>query len=227
MTGRRRGALWAGVVVVALLVAWYAGTQSAPGAPGPATGSGSVRLGPDPGEPVAHYLARLPAELPPPGSTAPALVQLTAELTPAGVAALVGPLAVDSVVLRVALPRVQTALRFESLAAGVPLATALATAHEQTRRRAAADAARLTGRPGAVAAAESAALVDPSCACVLAFVVEGDRAALVGLATRPGVRAVHAAPPDTSPVELALSPLLPGQVEVAAPLPDDGPVPTR
>jgi hypothetical protein len=72
---------------------------------------------------------------------------------------------------------------------------------------------------------ERAALADSRCPCVIALVVRGDRAALDAVAARPGVRAVQAAPPGTTPVELALSPLLPEQAERADPPPDDGPVP--
>jgi hypothetical protein len=60
---------------------------------------------------------------------------------------------------------------------------------------------------------------------VLALVVRADRAALEALAADPGVRAVDAAPVGATEPELALSPLLPGQVERADPPPDDGPVP--
>jgi hypothetical protein len=60
---------------------------------------------------------------------------------------------------------------------------------------------------------------------VLAVVVRADRAALEALAARPGVRAVDAAPVGTTERELALSPLLPGQLTRAEPPPDDGPVP--
>jgi hypothetical protein len=83
----------------------------------------------------------------------------------------------------------------------------------------------LTGRPHDVAAAEGAALADPGCRCVLALVVRGDRAALQALAAAAGVRAVDAAPVGVTERELALSPLLPGQVARVDPVPDDGPVP--
>ena len=66
-----------GCAVVALLTAWYAGGRFAP--TGPAPSAGSVRLGPEPGEAVAAYLARVPADLPPPGAVALALVQFVDE----------------------------------------------------------------------------------------------------------------------------------------------------
>ncbi|WP_181783622.1 hypothetical protein [Pseudonocardia pini] len=62
------------------------------------------------------------------------------------------------------------------------------------------------------------------CACVVALVVEADRAGLDRLAASPGVRAVEAAPVGVTPAELALSPLLPEQTVAAGPVPDDGPV---
>jgi hypothetical protein len=76
-----------------------------------------------------------------------------------------------------------------------------------------------------VAAAEAAALGEPGCRCVVALVVDGDRAGLAAIAGRAGVRAVEAAPPGTTNVELALAPLLPEQTARADPPPDDGPVP--
>jgi hypothetical protein len=209
-----------GCVLVGLLVAWYAGTQSPPPAPQPS--AGSVRLGPDAGEPVPAYLARLRAELPPPGFATLALVQLAAEQTPADALATTTDAAPLVAVLHVPMPRVQTALRFEQLEQPVAPATALDSARQRARAAAEADAGRLDGRARAVAAAEAAALADPTRPCVLALVVRSDRAGLESLAARQGVRAVHAAPPGTTVRELAISPLLPGQVDRADPLPDDG-----
>jgi hypothetical protein len=224
LSGRARLAVLAACVVIALLTAWYAGSRFTPGAPPPPVGS--IRLGPEAGEPVADYLARLPAQLPPPGAAAAALVQLGAQEPPERAAALVrAPTTATVAVFRVPLPRVQTALRFEPLDPGLPAAAALDTARQRARLGADADAARLAGRARDVAAAESAALGDPACACVLALVVRGDRAALEALAAVPGVRAVDAAPVGATEPELALSPLLPGQVERADPPPDDGAVP--
>jgi hypothetical protein len=175
---------------------------------------------------VADYLALLPGRLPPPGQAAPALVQLGAEATTGWAADLVGGSSAATVaVFRVPLPRVQTALRFEALEPGLPAATALDSARLRAQGGAEADAARLADRPRAVAAAEAAALADPACACVLAMVVRADRAALEALVASREVRAVDAAPVGATEPELALSPLLPGQVERVDPPPDDGPVP--
>jgi hypothetical protein len=210
----------AACVGVALVAAWYAGTQRTT-SPAPATGA--VRLGPEPGEDVAAYLARLPATLPADGVRAPALVQLAEEAGQADALAAVAGTTPRTVVFRVPLPRVQTALRFVALEDGVPVAAALDNARGRAEQAAAADAQRLTGRAGAVAAAEDRALADPACPCVLAVLVDGDRAGLAAVAGRAGVRAVEAAPPGT--VDPALAPLLPEQTVRADPPPDDGPVP--
>ncbi len=203
--------------VVVLLTAWYAGSRAV-GPSAPAPSPGSVRLGPEPGEAVDAYLARLPADLPPPGAPALALVQFAAE-RPVADAALPGVEPVTAV-FRVPIDGVQTALRFEELGTN-----ALATAQQRAAGAAETDAGRLTGRPAAVAAAEARALADPAAPGLVALLGRGDRAALEAVAAAPGVRAVHAAPPDAQPVELALSPLLPAQTETATPVPDDGPVP--
>lgn len=224
MTPRGRATVLVGCVLIVLGVAWYSGSLHAPAGPVPA--AGSVRLGPEAGEEVAAYLARLPATLPPEGVRALALVQLSGTATPGeAVAATAGTTPVTAV-FRVPLPRVQTALRFEDLEPATPAAAALDNARVRAQLTAAADARR-TGRPAAVAAAEAAALGRPDCSCVVALVVDGDRAGLGALAARPAVRAVEAAPPGSAGRELALSPLLPEQTVRADPLPDDGPVPAE
>jgi hypothetical protein len=218
---RRAAALLLGCLLVALAVAWFVGAPSAPSPPAP----GTVRLGPESGERVADYLARLPPELPAPGVEAFALVQFAGELTPSAALAAVDPAVVATAVLRVPLPRVQTALRFEPLEPDVPgAAAALDNARGRAREAAAADATRSAGRAADVAAAEAAALADPACRCVLALLVRADGAVLEALAARAEVRAVHAAPAGSTPAELALAPLLSGQVDRVVPLPDDGPV---
>jgi hypothetical protein len=221
---RLRAAVLAACAVVALLVAWYAGSRYTPSAVAPA--AGSVRLGPEAGEEVATYLARLPPTLPAEGARAPALVQLSTEAAlPDAVAAVSGTTLLIAV-FRVPFPRVQAALRFVALEPGVPVATALDNARVRAEREAAADASHLTDRPRLLAAAEAAALGRPDCRCVVALVVDGDRAGFDAVARRTPVRAVEAAPPGTTEVELALSPLLPEQTARADPPPDDGPVPT-
>jgi hypothetical protein len=223
MTGGRWPVVLLASAAVALLVAWYAGSQTP--APAPLPPAGAVRLGPDAGEPVDGYLARLPAQLPAAGPPVLALVQLAAERTAAETIATAAGAQPVSVVLRVPLPRVQTALRFEPLEPDVAAATALDNARQRAGQAAATDAARRTGRPRAVADAEARALADPDCRCVLALLVRADRAVLDALLTRPGVRAVHAADPGVTARELALAPLLPEQTVRVDPPPDDGPVP--
>ncbi|MDT7627133.1 MAG: hypothetical protein QOF99_8034, partial [Pseudonocardiales bacterium] len=149
-------------------------------------------------------------------------------------------------VIRVPLPRVQTALRFEALPP-VDLADPvlgaqrrLALAQQAAARDASAEAGRLTGRAASVARYEAAVLgggpsgaaggapsgAPTPCRCVLAVLVVGDRAALSRLAEQPAVRAVDAAPAGTPTSGVALAPLLPEQTEAADPVPDDGPVPS-
>jgi hypothetical protein len=185
--------------------------------------AGTVRLGPEPGEDVAAYLARVPATLPPDGVTAPALVQFDPPLAAADAPGAVAGTVPSTAVFRVPLPRVQTALRFEALEPDVPVAAALDNARVRAGRAAAADAVR-PDRAGAVGAAEARALGDPGCRCVLAVLVDGDGAALRVVAARPGVRAVEAAPAGS--VGPALAPLLPEQTARADPPPDDGAVPS-
>ena len=243
LTARGRVAVLAGCALVAVLVALYAAGQARTG---PTVAAGSVRLGPDAGEVVAAYAARARVGLPPPGTVALALVQFAGGRTVADAAA-VGAVPVEAV-FRVAIPRVQTALRFEPLATGTAAATTLDIARQQAALAAGADVARLGGpgtqppadgsgtpQPGtsasdgatarAATAAEAAALERPACPCVAALVVSGDGTALRALADAAGVRVVEAAPPGTTLRELALSPLLPEQVLRADPPPDDGPVP--
>jgi hypothetical protein len=125
-------------------------------------------------------------------------VQLGSEATGADALTAAGGTSPRTVVFRVPLPRVQTALRFLPLEDGVPVVAALDNARVRAEQAAAADA-RQPGRAGAVAAAEARALADPAGRCVLALLVDGDRAALAAL---------------------------PEQTARADPPPDDGPVPT-
>ena len=220
MSTRARLTVLAACAVVALLTAWYAGSRAAPSRPD--APAGTVRLGPEAGEDVAAYLARLPATLPPDGVRTSALVQLAAQVSPTDALAAVAGTTPLTVVFRVPLPRVQTALRFVALEPDVPEATALDNARAQAEQAAGADA-RQPGRAGALGAAEARALADPKCRCVLALLVDGDRAGLVALAGRGAVRAVEAAPVGT--IDPALAPLLPEQTVRTDPPPDDGPIP--
>jgi hypothetical protein len=142
ITARGRIAVLAGCVLVAVLVALYAAAQARTGPPVPP--AGSVRLGPDAGEDVAAYAGRARASLPPPGTATLALVQF-AESRTVPDAAAVGATPVEAV-FRVAIPRVQTALRFEPLTPGTAAGSALDVARQRAALAAGADAARL-GRP--------------------------------------------------------------------------------
>ena len=216
-------AILAGLALVVLAAAFVAGGEG--GGPTPAPTAGSVRLGPDPGQTVEAYRAGLARRLPAPGAETLALVQLARPVDTATAATLAGSSPVVTAVFRVPLPRVQTALRFEPVTGTGDVAAALDVARARAGFAAAADASRLTGRTGAVAAAEQRALDSPSCACLPALVVRADRARLEALSAAPGVRAVDAAPVGTRVGDLALAPLLPEQTTAADPLPDDGPVP--
>jgi hypothetical protein len=153
------------VLLVLLAVAWVAGRQSLFGAPDQPASLDAVRLGPDPGAPVAAYLAGLPARWPAPGAPAvPALVQFGTELDGASVARLLAGVTPATAVIRVPLPRVQTALRFEALPPvdlADPVLSAqrrLALAQQAAARDASAEAGRLTGRAASVARYEAAVL---------------------------------------------------------------------
>jgi hypothetical protein len=219
--------------VVTVAMAWVAGRQSLVGAAAAPRSLDAVRLGPDPGQPVAEYLAGLPAHLPPAGAVGvPALVQFGDEHDLADVVTLLAGAGVtpEQVVFRVPLLRVQTALRFERLPTvdlADPVEAAqrrLALAQQGAQRDAEAESATLTGRQAQLARYEAGVLTGRG-RCVLAILVVGGRVALTRLAARPGVRAVDAAPKGTPVTGVALAPLLPEQTEVAGPVPDDGPVP--
>jgi hypothetical protein len=228
------------LLVVVLVTAWAAGSQLSP--PSPDGGStDAVRLGPAAGEDVSAYLART-VDLPASEDRTPrlALVQFDAALAPDAAAAALARTTLLQAVVRVPLPRVQTALhQIDTPPAAPPdaLRAVLTTAAGEAAVDA-AGAASAGASPSladtrriAVARAEAAALGRPDCACVIGAVVRVDPAALPLVRAAPGVRAVQVAPPDTSRTRLAISPLLPEQGPgrpdgpVVGPVPDDGPVP--
>lgn len=224
MPPRARGAVLAMLLVVFGFAIWVAGQRGEP------VQSGVQRLGPEVGEPVADYLRRAGASLPA-GNSGPvwALVQLQAYLTPGPAAELTQGVRLSRVVLRVPLPRVQTALITRDVSGQRPVpelteALIIRLMKSAAQDRLAASRTAPGGRRAAVAAAEAAQLRG-SCPCVLALLVLGNGDALRTVAARPGVRAVHAAFPDTPIQDIAISPLLPEQIDIAGPVPDDGPVP--
>lgn len=215
-------ARWA---VLAVLFAVFGVTVMVAGHHGEPMHSGVQRLGPEAGESVALYLRRAGASLPTKISGPVwALVELDGYLTPEPAAELVRGVRLSRVILRVALPRVQTALIIRDLPGQRPVTELAEAERSAAQDRLTASREATGGRPAAVAAAEAAQLRS-GCACVLALLVYGDGDALRTVAGRPGVRAVHAALPDTPLQDLAISPLLPEQVDSAGPVPDDGPVP--
>jgi hypothetical protein len=213
-------------VLAVLLVAFGAAVVAAgQREPDPPPLPGVERLGPEPGEPVARYLGRAAISLPAQGSgPAWALVQLEDHLDAATAARLTRDVRLSRVVLRVPLPRVQTALLTHPVPGQRPAGEIAAAMRSAAGDRQAVAAPATAGRAGEVAAAEARRLRE-GCACVVALLVRGDRAALERLATRRQVRAVHAARVGTPPQGLALAPLLPEQREAAGPVPDDGAVP--
>src|SRR5918998_2555672 len=218
---------WARWAVLAVLVAALGVAVVVAGRPGePLPVTGVQRLGPEAGEPVADYLRRASASLPATESRSVwALVQLDSYLTPERAAELAQGVRLSQVVLRVPLPRVQTALIIRDLPGQRPVAELTEVLRAAAQDRAAVAFRGVPGgRPAAVAAAEAAQLRG-GCACVVALLVFGDGEALRAVAAHPGVRAVHAAFPDTPLQDVAISPLLPEQVDLAGPVPDDGAVP--
>lgn len=207
-----------------------AGQHAGPAATG-SSPAGVQRLGPEAGESVADYLRRAGASLPG-GNAGPvwALVQLDSYLAPKPAAQLASGVQLSRVILRVPLPRVQTALITRDLpgqqpGTGLTEALLIAAMESAAQNRLAAASRQVPRERSAVVAAAEAAQLGSGCACVLALLVRGDGDALRAVSVHSGVRAVHAASPDTRIWDIAISPLLPEQVDLAGPVPDDGPVP--
>ncbi|UOT01828.1 hypothetical protein MPY17_22890 [Rhodococcus opacus] len=179
-------------------------------------------LGPDNGEVVADYLARADRSLDAAGARREqwALVSFTRPVTTELVRDAASGTRVSQVLFRVPLDRVQTPLVPVSVAAGD---AALARASVLAAGRAQA----MTGETERQAqiAAVSAAELARNCACVIGVVVRGDHEALTALRSAPDVRAVEALGADAVAGRFAVRPLLPEQVEIVAPGPDDGIVP--
>lgn len=226
MTSLARAALLAVLLVALGLAVVVAGQRGEP-----PSAAAMERLGPEFGEPVADYLRRIAGTLPPPGDGRTgggqvwALVQLNGYLEPDPAAELIQGTRLSQVVLRVALPGVQTALVFRDVPGQNPAAelAAAVRAAGLDRDRAAVQAPS-GSRQAAVAVVEAARL-RAGCACVLALLVRADSAVLSRLTGHSAVRAVHAASPDTPRQGLSVAPLLPEQRDVVGPVSDDGPVP--
>ncbi|MGH3984362.1 MAG: hypothetical protein ACREX8_09765 [Gammaproteobacteria bacterium] len=219
-----RRARWAVLAVLVAALGVAVVVAGRPGEPLPVTGV--QRLGPEAGEPVAEYLRRAGASLPATESGSVwALVQLESYLTPGRAVELAQGVRLSRVVLRVPLPRVQTALIIRDLPGQRPVAELTEALRSAAQDRAAVAARNVPGGRSAAVAAVEATQLRGGCACVLALLVFGDGEALQAVAVRPGARAVHAALPDTPIQDVAISALLPEQVDTVGPVPDDGPVP--
>lgn len=212
-------------ILVAVLLSLLMSGCASPRAQPPVRGTDL--LGPEQGERVADYLARARHTLPTTGEVW-ALVQLGEPVDAGTAAALTEGIRVSRVVYRVPLPRVQTAL-VTMLVPGQRPAAELRESQQRAgdERQQAGERAAASGqsRAAGVAAVEAAEL-RAGCACVLALLVRADRAGLDAVASRPPVRAIHAAVPGLPLPAVAVSPLLPEQGDVVGPVPDDGPIPT-
>ncbi|MEU2610837.1 hypothetical protein ABZ570_04490 [Micromonospora sp. NPDC007271] len=165
-----------------------------------------------------------------------ALVSFAAYLTPARLADTLGATPVSAVVARVPLPGRQTeivrlaALRLpDDVVAGMAeLAARKDREAADYRARAAAPAAsadpelRRVYDTGASVSAREAAAYRSGCACVYAAVVRDTPDALRGLAARPGVRVVDAAPEVRRLDRTVFTPPLPEQRDVVRPPADTG-----
>ena len=180
----------------------------------------SDALGPDSGELVADYLTRAAESLDDPAAPdAPrwALVSFTAPIDIGAVAEFGADVRVAQVLFRVPIDRVQT-----------PLVTVAVPQHPEALRRAPAVAAARLQIPAsgndraARVAAVSAGRLAAGCTCVVGLVVRATPDRLHTLGSSSGVRVVEALPPDAVAGRFAVSPLLPEQVDVVTPGPDDG-----
>lgn len=201
------------VILVAAVVA-----VGALDSPRPTAARGD-RLGPESGEPVAHYLDRAQRSLDEESAARYALVSLDTEVSPADALQLTAGTRIAEVIFRVPIPRVQTpivAVPVPDGAEAVLRAEGIAATRTTTGGS--------TARAAQVAAVSSARLAG-GCACVVALLVRGETTALQQIGTRPGVRAVEALPADAVYGRLGVSLLLPEQDGIVAPGPDDGAVP--
>ncbi|MGH3125387.1 MAG: hypothetical protein ACRDND_30770, partial [Streptosporangiaceae bacterium] len=133
--------------MLAILVAVFGVTVVVAGQRDEPVHSGTQRLGPEAGEPVAGYLRRARASLPE-GHSGPvwALVQLDGYLTPEPAAQLTRGVRLSRVILRVPLPRVQTALITRDLPGQRPVTELAEAMRSAAQDRLAASRAAPDGR---------------------------------------------------------------------------------
>ncbi len=210
---------WLAAVVIVAVVVVVLGVRT----PVRNAGTAGESLGPSSGQQVSEYVADARASMPDSGGPYWALVSLRQELTPAAAAAVPGPARLSRVVLRIPIERVQTRQVsvdvVDQRARVADLQGAMTVAADQLQRSPAADE-----RDAAVAQVSVSRLRN-NCSCVLALLVRGSAEELATVAAHPDVRAVEAAPLGTQLRALSLTPLLPAQVTVVNPGPDDGAVP--
>lgn len=215
--------LGCGAVIAALVMVTGVAGSPTPGV------RGVESLGPDTGASVSGYLADAAARLGEVGADEQrwALLSPQVELTAESAARLVDGARTARVLLRVRLPRVQTALLTAEIAdQGGPdaLVADLTAAQRRAAGRLAAVQQVSAGRERAVAEV-SVARLSAGCACVVGLLLRGSGAQLRAVAGRSGVRALAPAPAGAGYGDLALAPLLPAQSGTVGPGPDDGTVP--
>jgi len=215
--------LGCGAVIAALVMVTGVAGSPTPGV------RGVESLGPDTGASVSGYLADAAARLGEVGADEQrwALLSPQLELTAESAARLVDGARTVRVLLRVRLPRVQTALlTAEIVDQGGPdaLVAELTAAQRRAAGRLAAVQQVSAGRERAVAEV-SVARLSAGCACVVGLLLRGSGAQLRAVAGRSRVRALAPAPAGAGYGDLALAPLLPEQSGTVGPGPDDGTVP--
>jgi hypothetical protein len=184
------------------------------------------RLGPEPSETVVGYLDRAAASLSDADADAGeqryALVSFTTEQAVTDALTALAGARVSELIYHVPMPGVQTPI----VAVAVPDNTEAAlrsTGLAAERVRAGGGRTERAARVAAVSAGRLAA----GCACVAGALVRTDPATLMLIAQRERVRAVETIAPDAVYGRIAVTPLLPEQIGVAGPGPDDGVVPAR
>ncbi|MBF6330134.1 hypothetical protein [Nocardia transvalensis] len=181
------------------------------------------RLGPETGEPVAQYLDRAKDSLTGTDSDEHwALVSFAVGIAPERIPDHAGGLRISQVLHHVPIDRVYTPV----LAVPVPAGDAVAVASARAAANTLAAVHPVDERSARVAAVVSERL-RAGCACTVGLVVRGRLDRLRELASHTGIRAVQALPADAAAGAFAIVPLLPEQTDIAAPGPDDGPVPDR
>ncbi|MBF6174171.1 hypothetical protein [Nocardia blacklockiae] len=181
------------------------------------------RLGPESGERVADYLARARDSLSGTDTAEHwALASFGAGAAAERLPELAAGLRISQVLYHVPLDRVYTPVT----AVPVPAGDAAAIGSLQAAAGA-MDYAQPAEERAARTAAVVAARLHAGCACAVGVVVRGRLDQLRELSSRNGVRSVEALPADAAAGAFAVVPLLPEQLDVVTPGPDDGPVPDR